>query len=163
MLVLCKKSFLVTLFVLMKPRPLKSTRSDTLLPYTTPFRSQLELSLLLGPRRLLHRADAQPPRCARRAREVSRLSAQHRRPCGGRADPAALFGDGRHRTRRERRRKPRRLSRHGSGAQGHCRLDAGAARRLWPDRAADGAGLFRPAPFPPARRAPLRKPTNPPR
>ena len=53
-----------------------------------------------------------------------------------RADPAALFGHGRARARRAHRRAPRRLSRHGAGARRQCRLHAGPARLLRPDRPA---------------------------
>ena len=67
----------------------------TSIPEAPAFGAQLGLSLLLDPRFLLHGAGAEPAWRAGRAGEVSRLPAQHRRRREGRADPAALFGDGR--------------------------------------------------------------------
>ena len=97
-------------------------RSDHLDPRGAEQRPQLGLSLLLDPRRLLHRPGPQPPRRPRRPREISELSEEHRRPVQGRPHPAALRGVGRGPARGKRGRGAGRLSRHGPGAGRQRRL-----------------------------------------
>ncbi len=72
-------------------------RADHLHPRSAGQRAQLGLPLLLDPRFLLHGAGAEPAGRAGCAGKISRLSAQYRGRREGRADPAALFRDGRRR------------------------------------------------------------------
>src|SRR3546814_9588740 len=67
---------LCSLFLLMIRRPPRSTRTDTLFPYTTLFRSQFHLDGLrqqLSPRnydsKFLHEPDRQPQCCNKRSEE----------------------------------------------------------------------------------------------
>ncbi len=125
----------------------------TSIPEHADSQPQLGLPLLLAARRLLRGPGPEPAGRGRYPGELSRLSAQHRRPGGQGGHVQPLFGVGFEPQLTERfAPSPARLSRHGARADRQPGLRAPAARRLRPDHPVHRPGLLRRAPAAARRR-----------